>query len=141
VNQRLYEVKIDNLDEKVAISSEQLEYETRKESDSNAVLPTSDAVSSSTPPLKIVNQSGISGLAAELRLELESLGYQVSELTNDLERTEANTVIVYAPEYAEVALELSAHTYGALLSVYEEASGSKTPIVIYVGKDLESAVE
>ncbi len=138
VSDRLYEVTIDGTDENITISSEQLEYETRKTeaSDDEAAVPVV-----TTPPIKIVNQSGVPGLAAALRLRLESLGYEVKELTNDLERTEMNTVIVYAPEFDEAALALSGLVYGALLSSYAEAAGTETPIIIYVGKDLENAVQ
>jgi hypothetical protein len=137
-DERPYEVTINNLDGAITVSSEQVQYEALKE-ESTAVG--GEGTKQDFPPIKIVNQSGISGLAATLRLELEQKGYEITELTHELESAEVNTVIVYAPEYAKEALELSGQVYGALLSAYAEASGSETPIVIYVGQDLENAVQ
>lgn len=137
-NDRPYEVVIEGLEQDVTISSEQLQYEARKE---GVADDGTDASSKEFPSIKIVNQSGVPGLAADLRIKLEAAGYPVAELSTDLERIETNTVVVYAPEYDTQALELSAQVYGALLSSYAEASGTETPIIIYVGKDLESAVQ
>lgn len=137
VSERPYEVVIDGFDSDITISSEQVYYETRKEQTKNAT----DEVVRDFPPIKLVNQSGVSGLAAELRLQLEAKGYAVEELTSELGRAETNTVIVYAPEYDQEALELSGEIYGALTSAYPEASNSETPIIIYVGKDLQNAVQ
>jgi len=135
---RPYEVVIEGLEQDVTISSEQLQYEARKE---EVAADNPDLSAKEFPPIKIVNQSGVPGLAADLRIKLEAAGYPVAELSTDLERIEANTVVVYAPEYDTQALELSAQVYGALLSSYAEASGTETPIIIYVGKDLENAVQ
>jgi hypothetical protein len=140
INERPYEVIIQGIESDVTISSDQLEYEARKEE-----MPADDVLEVSVredfPAIKMVNQSGVSGLGAALRLMLEAEGYPILELRNDLEQTERNTVIVYAPEYAEEALQLSGELFGALLSAYPEASGADTPIIIYVGKDLENAVQ
>jgi len=138
VEERAYEVVIDNSDTNITISSEQVQYETLK----NA-MPATENISAvkEFPKIKIINQSGVSGLAAELRVKLESSGYEVAELSNEMTKSEANTVIVYAPEYDSEALELSRQVYGALLSAYDGASGTETPIIIYVGEDLQNAVQ
>jgi hypothetical protein len=138
VSERQYEVVIDGLDKNVTISSEQLQYETLKENESNTIVQ--EGIKD-YPPIKIVNQSGVPGLAAGLRVRLESMGYPIAELTNELDKNEKNTVIVYAPEYDMQALELSGDIFGALTSAYAPASGTETPIVIYVGEDLENAVQ
>lgn len=138
VSERQYEVVIDGLDKDITISSEQLQYENLKQGDSGEMTNES---TKDFPAIKIVNQSGVSGLAAELRVRLESKGYPVAELTNELDKKEKNTVIVYAPEYDVQALELSGDIYGALTSSYAEASGTDTPIIIYVGEDLKNAVQ
>ncbi|MEN9922005.1 MAG: hypothetical protein RL097_281 [Candidatus Parcubacteria bacterium] len=134
---RSYEVTIDGLERDVTISSEQLQYEAIK----NSATTTAEIQEKDFPAIKIVNQSGVAGLAADLRIKLEAAGYVISSLSTDLERIENNTVVVYAPEYSEQALALSERVYGALLSSYAEASGTETPIIIYVGKDLENAVQ
>ncbi len=134
---RSYEVVIEGVDNNVTFSSEELEYQDLIDKTEHTSINVKDGF----PAIKIINQSGVAGLAAELRVKLEMQGYPVVELTNELYSKEANTVIVYAPEYAEEALSLSRDTYGALTSAYAPASGTETPIVIYVGKDLESAVQ
>lgn len=136
-NERQYDVVIDGLDKEITISSEQLQYEGLKNDDDKTEIKELKDF----PSIKIVNQSGVSGLAAELRIRLESLGYPVVELTNELDKKEKNTVIVYAPEFSKEALELSGDTYGALTSSFDGASGTATPIIIYVGEDFKSAVQ
>jgi len=138
VPERPYEVIIQGPGEEVQISSEQIEYEARKEIES---IVAEEGVLESFPSIRIINQSGVSGLAADLRLQLEAKGYPIIELRNDFEQVEKNTVIVYAPEFAQEALVLSADVFGALLSAFDGASGTDTPITIYVGKDLQNAVQ
>lgn len=140
VDERPYEVVIDGFDSDVAISSEQVQYDTLKEVRAVTVHEVGATVRD-FPAIKIVNQSGVSGLAAELRLSLETQGYPISMLSNELNMSEENTVIVYAPEFDEEALELSGKIYGALTSAFPEISGTETPIIIYVGKDIQNAVQ
>lgn len=137
ISERPYQVVIDGFDSDVTISSEQVRYEALKQE----VPHSKEETVRNFPPIKIVNQSGMSGLAAELRLQLEEKGYPIGELTSKLGKSEANTVIVYAPEFDQEALELSGQVYGALTSAYPEATGTETPIIIYVGKDLQNAVQ
>ena len=138
VSERAYEVVIDGVESDLTISSEQVEYEALREEGVTAV---SDTASSTFPAIKIVNQSGISGLAATLRVELEAAGYPVTTLTTELDTSEQNTVIVYAPEFATEALALSKHINSSLLSAYAPASESPTPITVYVGEDYQNAVQ
>lgn len=135
VAERQYEITIGGTKDNVTISSEELEYESLR----SAAPTTTEPLA--FPPIRIVNQSGVPGLAASLRVRLEGMGYPVAELTNDLEAAEMNTVIVYPPDLANEALKLSADVYGALTSSYPEAAASETPITIYVGADLENAVQ
>lgn len=137
ISERPYQIVIDGLDSEVTISSEQVRYEALKNKSTDEL----NQMMRIFPPIKIVNQSGVAGLAAGLRLQLEKKGYPVVELTSELGKSEVNTVIVYAPEYDKEALELSSQVYGALTSAYSGASGTETPIIIYVGKDLQSAVQ
>lgn len=136
VEKRAYEVTIEGINESVTVSSEQVEYEAKRDVSST----TKPVDKKSVPPLIIINQSGINGLAAELSVRLETKGYEVASLSNELEIHRDSTVIVYNPEFADDALELSKQIEDSLLSAYAEAS-LETPITIYVGKDFENAVQ
>lgn len=138
VSERGYEVTITGAGSGITISSEQVEYDKRK---AGVTVPVTEEPDEEFPAILMVNQSGVSGLAADLRLRLEAEGYTIERLTTSLDKQNHNTVIVYAPEFAEEALELSQHVKGALLSSYAAASGTETPITIYVGRDLENGVQ
>ncbi len=138
VSERGFEVTIEGAGNDVTISSEQMEYDQLLK-DVPGVNQNSDV--KEFPFIKIVNQSSINGLAAQLRIDLENKGYTVSDLTNEFGITELNTVIVYAPEFSEQALELSRDIKGSLLSAFSDASGTDTPITVYVGQDLENEVQ
>jgi hypothetical protein len=137
VAQRGYEIVIDNNGGGVTLSSEQVEYDLLLENNpqQDAVIEEKDA-----PPLKLVNQSGINGLAAVLRIALENSGYNVSALTNEFGVSEENTVIVYHPDFQEEALRLSVIIEGSLLSAYEDAPIDE-PITIYVGQSYQNDVQ
>lgn len=137
VDKRAYEVTIEGANEDVTISSEQVEYDAKKNSNSEEETPVNQK---EVPPLLIINQSGINGLAADLRIKLENSGYSIADLSNDSSTKRDKTVIVYAPDFAEEALEISRQIEGALLSAYEDAP-EENPITIYVGKDFENAVQ
>lgn len=137
VEKRGYEVTVESAGEDIKISSEQVEYDEKKNLDSVEPAPVDQRA---TPPLILVNQSGVNGLAAELRIQLESKGYTISDLSNDFTIKREKTVIVYAPKFAEEALEISRQIEGALLSAYDDAQ-EEMPITIYVGKDFESTVQ
>lgn len=138
VEKRGYEVTIEGLSEDVKISSEDVAYDELV-----ASSPVPEAVSEAKdfPAISLINQSGVSGLAAELKLRLESDGYIVEHMRNDLEVKKNNTVIVYHPKFANEALELSQVIDGALLSAYEDQSEDATPITVYVGQDYENGVQ
>ncbi|NCT01905.1 DUF916 domain-containing protein [Candidatus Parcubacteria bacterium] len=138
VSGRQYEVVIEGLANDVTLSSEQVHYEDLR---ARTQVSSEISIRENFPPIEIVNQSGVPGLAAALRMTLEAEGYPVATLSNDLNRVEANTVIVYAPQYDKEALELSSKVYGALTSAYTDPSGTQAPIIIYVGRDLENAVQ
>lgn len=136
VDERGYEITIEGNGQDVVISSEQVEYDTRKESE-----PVTDEVIEArvVPPLHIINRSGVSGLAAELGIILEAQGYEIAELSSDFGVSEQNTVIVYHPDYVTEALELSKLINGALLSAFADAQPDE-PITVYVGQDYQDGV-
>lgn len=137
VPERGYEVTIQNGSENIKISSEQIEYNELVGIDnSESETKKSDY---SFPKIKIVNRSGVSGLSAQMRILLEKHGYEVSDLSTDFTANERNTVIVYHPDFANEALELSLTIKNALLSSYNDASLAE-PIIIYVGHDYEDDI-
>lgn len=136
-SERAFNITVDGLSEEVQVSSEEIKYQQLKESST----PEQSTQDTDLPSIVIVNRSGVSGLAADLRIKLEKDGYEILEIKNDLDVAEKNTVIVYDPSQAEEALALSQKVYGALLSAFSEPSGSDMPITIYVGQDLENAVQ
>ena len=137
VEQRGYEIIIDNNGQGVTLSSEQVEYDLMRENSS----PGLEVVDlKPIPPLRLVNQSGINGLAAALRLQLEGFGYEISTLTNEFGVAEENTVIVYHPDFQDEAFELNEIIGDTLLSSYLEAS-LDAPITIYVGQNYQNAVQ
>jgi len=136
VAQRGYEIVIDNNGNGVTLSSEQVEYDLLRESNTQNSITTKEQ---SAPSLVLVNQSGVNGLAAELRIALENSGYEVSALTNEFGVSEENTVIVYHPDFQEEALALSVLIEGSLLSAFAEAP-PEAPITIYVGLSYQNDV-
>jgi hypothetical protein len=137
VEDRGYEITIDAEGTDVKISSEEIEYEKLRKEQQNRVLQQS---TKDFPVIRLVNQSGVNGLAAEMRLHLEESGYIVRGLSSDYGSTERNTVIVYHSDFAEQALELSGEITGALLSAYADAL-EEEPLTIFVGQDYKSEVQ
>jgi hypothetical protein len=138
ITERAYDVTIDGLSEEVKISSEEVKYQQLKDESADVAQPVQNT---DLPQITIVNRSGVSGLAVDLRIRLENEGYRVLEIQNDLGTDDENTVIVYDPEYADAAFALSQKVYGALLSAFEGPSDTRADITVYVGKDLENAVQ
>jgi hypothetical protein len=138
ITERPYNVTINGLGGTESISSEEIIYQEKKSEGSNLEETT---IVDSLPAVNIINRSGKPGLAADLRLRLESRGYEVISIENDLGVNEENTVIVYSPEDSEAALALSQLVYGALLSAFDAGEDQLNIITIYVGGDLENAVQ
>lgn len=139
VDERGYEVTVEGVGGDVTITSEQVAYQEQKEAAQATTTP--EAVQKAVPAMKLINQSGINGLAAALRLELEKKGYTIESLGTDFGANENNTVIVYDPEYAEEALALSRDIPGSLLSAFSETTNENVPIIVYVGRDYENVVQ
>ena len=119
----------------IKISSEQVEYEELvSQNNQNRLGDISTDDEDKLPSIKLVNRSGESGLAAKMRIQLENNAYDVSGLSSEFGKTDQNTVIVYDPEYADYALEISRVIEGALLSSFADALPEE-PVIIYVGKD------
>ncbi len=128
---RPYEVTIGNPGAPLTISSEAIFYDNLK-AQGNTIPPTA-VPEFADVSLALVNVSGELGLAAKLRLSLESSGYKVVSLDGDMGRIDQKTKIIYNPEDQDAALTLSKHLYGAMLSA--DPSVPKKQLNIYVGTD------
>jgi hypothetical protein len=135
-NERAYEVLIEGLESDMELNSEEIKYnELLNDTESASVATLKDF-----PNIRIINKSNVSGLAARLRYDLEVNGYPVYEISNEFGTDEQKTVIVFAPEYAKEALELSNFVGEALLSSFNEATDTEYPITIYAGSDLTEII-
>lgn len=133
VPERSYEITVGEKGLGVDISSEQMQFDEMRKGEASEII---SVIVEECPPIKLVNRSGISGLAAELGVELESLGYEIADLSTEFSAKERNTVIVYPPDFTEEALELSNKIDNVLLSAYSNALESEF-ITIYVGQDYQ----
>lgn len=131
---RAYEVVIENPDTSVRLSSEEVLYEELAPASDPVANVTTASTSSSTPPISLVNRSGVSGVAAAYKLELTKEGYQVGDISAELKDATERTVIVYNQDLADTALNLSRLLNGALLSARPEVD-QDDPIVIFLGQD------
>ena len=138
ISDRSYNVTIDSVTGSEQLSSEDLRYE---ELVSEMNLDTPITINNNLPAITIVNRSGIAGLAADLRFYLENRGYQVLDIQNELGANEINTVIIYDPELREQAVDLSEVVFGALISAFSSETENSEEITIFVGKDLENALQ
>jgi len=135
-DERAYEVTIEGLHSNVELNSEQIKYNELSEN----IAVESSVVQKDLPDIRIVNRSNVSGLAARLRYDLEVNGFPVGELSSEFGANESRTVIVFAPEYSDQALELSNFMGETLLSAFNEATGTDFPITIYVGSDVADTI-
>lgn len=127
---RSYDVGIVNPDATIVISSDELLYRSLPLYE----LPAGKEVIEKIPQvLEIVNASGEPGVGAHLRRKLEAYGYEVTALSNELNRSDVKTVIIYSEKNKENALGLSQKLNSALLSA-DDSIGDDT-IKIYVGTD------
>lgn len=133
VPERGYEVTVGEEGQGVEISSEQVQFDKMQKNDTPEVT---SVIVEECPPLKLVNRSGVSGLAAKLGVELESYGYEISDLSTEFSTKENNTVIVYNPDFMAEAIELSGKIKNTLLSAYSNAPENE-PITVYVGQDYQ----
>jgi hypothetical protein len=128
---RSYEVTIENPDASLTISSEAIFYDNLK-SQGN-IMQTTVVPEYADLTLSLVNVSGELGLAAKLRISLESNGYSVASVSSDMGRTDEKTKIIYNPEEEEIALSLSKRLGGAMLSA--DPTTPKKHLTIFVGTD------
>lgn len=129
---RPYEIRLDHGGVMSTVSSDDLQLEQ------SVVVATSSALvidPATTPPITIVNHSGVTGAAARLRVELESAGFTVTIDDTGLSAVEDRTFIVYGPTYKVSALALSQMLGNVLISAYAPADDEPSPITIFVGTD------
>jgi hypothetical protein len=131
IEQRDYEVVIDNADVDVTLSSEDILYERHTVADTHRA----DNEITQEYELVLVNSSDTPGVAAALQGKLTALGYFVSDLKSDFTESKARTVIVYDLALQEQALALSKKLGNALLSANPSSENSTAFITIYIGND------
>ena len=139
VAERGYEVRVDGAAGQIQFTAEDVRYDELVETREADGVVIGDV--KQFPDLRLVNRSGVTGLAGELKFELEVNGYPVTEVENESGTSEPNTVIVYDPRYAEEALELSKFIGETLLSSYAESENPEYPITIYIGLDQNDTIE
>jgi hypothetical protein len=127
---RPYDVGIVNPDSTVVISSDEILYRSLPKYE----LPDGEEkVEQPEFSIELVNSSGEPGLAAKAKRKLEAYGYDVGGITNELNRSDAKSVVIFNPNNQEAALTLSKKLNGALLSV--DAEISPEIVRVYIGTD------
>lgn len=128
---RPYEVTIENPGAPLTLSSEAIYYDNLKAQGTS--VPSTVLPELATVSLRLVNVSGEVGVAAKLRLSLESSGYVVASVGSDMGRIVEKTVIIFNPNQQAEALVLSKRLRGALLSA--DVHAVEKELTIYVGTD------
>lgn len=130
---RDYEVTINNKDNEVKLSSEEIIYNKSKEAERST--PTEIEVKEQTYDLVLVNSSETTGAAASLQNKLQQKGFTIKDLESDFERPKEKTVVVYDIAAQEDAITLGKLLNNALLSTNPTSTQAKPTITIYIGND------
>lgn len=131
VEQKDYEVVIDNSDTDITLSSEEILYNQAQEEDPQDVLPPNEQ----DYDLVLVNSSDTPGVAGSLQTRLAKEGYIIHDLQSDFSESKKRTVIVYDTSVQEEALALSKKLSNALLSANPSSENTRASITIYIGND------
>ena len=123
--QKNYQVTMDNNGEKIIVTSEDIQ-----SSRSNSNSATQGEV-----VIKVINRSGAENIAEDAKAKIEASGLVVNTTESDTSTVEKNTVIIYDPVHAEVALGLSKLFDNALLSAYTDERSAVGTVTIYLGAD------
>jgi len=130
-DQRSYEVVYENTDSNVTLSSEEIIYNQLR----NERKLSQFTISEHLPPVKVINRSGVPGLGAEVKLKLEALGYNVTELGSESSNSQKRTVVIYKAGEETEALRLSSTLDNAPISTYGTNVTDET-LTVYVGEDV-----
>ncbi len=128
---RSFEISYVNSDESVTLTSEEIIFNQLKKERQTTV----PEINSALPKIAVVNRSGVPGMGAELRLRLESMGYEVISLAADFSNIQKRTVIIYNEQSEDVALWLSSRLNNAPISNYP-TDKQQEYLTVYVGNDL-----
>lgn len=133
-----YEVTIENDDQDVTLSSEDIIYEKEKTAIEEKSVTSETEISTSTIDnvyeLDLINAGDMPGAAATLRVQLENLGFTINSISSDFEESRDRTVVIYAVGLEEEALAISKKLGNALLSADPEAENN---ITVFIGNDFE----
>jgi hypothetical protein len=93
------------------------------------------SVNEDLPTLSIINKSGKPGQGADLKIQLEALGYNILSLRADFTTSQSKTVLIAKPESYTKALPLSLLLGNALISP-SSAANEPGEITIILGSDV-----
>ncbi len=127
---RSYEVVYENSGSETSITSEEILYDRLVAE--NGAVSEQRKINEALPKLRLVNRSGIPGVAAETQRKLEALGYDVQKIEADFTTIQSKNVIAYPESRVDAALRLSAELGRALVTVQD---GGDTQFVVYLGTD------
>lgn len=137
---RAYEVVYLNNDSNVKVSSEEIIYNELKSSTSSDVQNNETQINldKNLPNIALINRSGVPGIGAEIKMELEKNGYKIAKLEADFTSPQLRTVIVYSENNQETALKLSSELNNALISLYDVDNNEKDTITVFLGSDMSN---
>ncbi len=125
---RSYEVVYENSGSETTITSEEILYD--RLSAEQGAMQNKHQVNESLPKLRLVNRSGIPGVAAETQRKLEAQGYEVQKIEADFTSIQSKNVIAYPEGQVEAAMRLSAELGQALVTIKDDSSAQ---FVVYLG--------
>lgn len=128
---RGFEIAYVNSDAEVKLTSEEIIYNQLK-SERNISEP---ILNGTLPKIALVNRSGVPGLGAEIKIRLQSLGYEIVSLEADFTSVLSRTVIVSTSGSQEDSLRLSSRLDNALISASDDATDGI--ITVYLADDIE----
>lgn len=138
-----YEVVIENPDQDVTLTSEEIIYERANQEDSQPEKISNETVIASSTDegqpyeLTVINAGDTPGAAAALKKELIREGYEVAHIGSDYGPVKKKTVIVYTVGLEALALDLSKRLDGALLSASPEEDDGLLRVTIFIGNDYD----
>lgn len=141
---RDYDVVIENPDQNINLSSEEIIYESNQTEGQVDEVKAQNLISEATTTtftnqlfeLLLINAGDTPGAAAAMKRQLEDEGYEVKKISSDFGDTKKRTVVVYSSGLEDEALAISQKIGNALLSARPEGEDEKVPVIsVYIGDD------
>ncbi len=125
--QRAYEVTIDNGAGPRTYTAEEIIYDKEHTTESAELTEQSYTLS-------VINAGAPVGTAGAVADQLTAASYRVDAVASDIDNPKQRSVIIYDPELASVATDISERLGGILISSYQ-SNGSTTALTIYLGSE------